>query len=104
MYPSHTFFVTSHQCKIFFEFRFSIKLSRKTSTSNSGKSYNEGVVPYHYYAFTVVNPMLSEIYYSRLYEEMILISNVTCPFVMWGPYISYIHVFPYASDIFSAFT
>ena len=29
----------------FFEFRFSIELSRKTSTSNLSKSYNEGVVP-----------------------------------------------------------
>jgi len=45
----------------FFEFRFSIKLSRKTSTSNSGKSYNEGVVPCHCYAFTVVSPMLLHI-------------------------------------------
>jgi hypothetical protein len=55
---------------------------------------------YHCYAFRVVNPMLSEVYYSRLYEEEImLISNVTCPFVMLGPYISYIDVFLYATDI-----
>jgi hypothetical protein len=99
--PTH--FLLPVSANFFFKFQFSIKLSRKTSSSNSGKSYNEGVLPYHCYAFRVVSPML-EIYYSRLYEEeIILISNVICPFVMRGPYISYIHVFPYASNIsFSA--